>query len=286
MPETITDTLVRILRRQIAAGTRAAALSAATRQALFTAPVSRAAVSVQAPAARRPALPTATSAPRPPAAPPRPAPVAPPSPPPNEPLALSAVDWDELLRLVSVCRRCPLCAERTQTVFGAGNRQAELMFIGEAPGRDEDAQGLPFVGAAGQLLTKMISAMQLERSEVYIANIVKCRPPRNRPPEAEEAATCLPLLKRQIELLQPKVIVTLGATPLQFLLGKTGIGREHGTWCEFAGIPVLPTFHPAYLLRAPEHKREAWEDLKRVMVRLGRDPAAPARRPVADPAGS
>ncbi|NLF17295.1 MAG: uracil-DNA glycosylase, partial [Lentisphaerae bacterium] len=178
------------------------------------------------------------------------------------------------------CRRCPLCQERTQTVFGEGPADAELMFIGEAPGRDEDLQGRPFVGAAGQLLTRMIEAMQFSRDEVYIANIVKCRPPRNRVPDPAEAAACLPYLRRQIALIRPKVIVTLGATPLLYLLGKTGITRVRGQWAEIDGIPTLPTYHPAFLLRAPERKAEVWEDLKAVMVRLGRDPAAtPRRRP-------
>ncbi len=286
MPETIVDTLVSILRRQAAAGIRAVPLSAAARQALFAAPVPRARSASPAPtprpvAATAPAV--TTAAPAPVAAPP--APVTSPAPAALAPAALSTLGWDELQCQVRDCTRCVLCKERTQTVFGDGNRQAELMFIGEAPGRDEDAQGVPFVGAAGQLLTKMISAMQFDRSAVYIANIVKCRPPRNRTPEADEATTCLPFLKRQIELIRPKVIVTLGATPLQFLLGKTGIMREHGVWCEFAGIPALPTFHPAYLLRAPERKREAWEDLKHVMVRLGRDPAVAAQRPPAAPTG-
>jgi DNA polymerase len=299
MPETIIDTLVGILRRQLAAGTRVAPLSAATRDALFAAPVAAAPVAGRAepssprPAVSpRPAAAPATSPPRPaaprPAAVPAAAPASAAAPAATavpEPLALAALGWDELQQVVRGCNRCPLCAERTQTVFGDGNRRAEIMFIGEAPGRDEDAQGIPFVGAAGQLLDKMITAMKFDRAEVYIANIVKCRPPRNRPPEAVEATTCLPFLKRQIELVQPKVIVTLGATPLQFLLGKSGIAREHGVWCEFAGIPALPTFHPAYLLRAPERKREAWEDLKLVMVRLGRAPAAPPR-PSPGPAGA
>jgi len=197
--------------------------------------------------------------------------------------ALAGLGWDALRARVRECRSCALCAERTQTVFGDGSQQAALMFIGEGPGRDEDLQGVPFVGAAGQLLTRMIQAMQLDRTEVYIANIVKCRPPRNRMPEAVEAQTCLPYLRRQIELLKPTVIVTLGATPLQFLLGKSSISRERGTWAEYNGIPVMPTYHPAYLLRAPERKGEVWADLKQVMIRLGKDPAATPRRP---PAGA
>ena len=146
------------------------------------------------------------------------------------------------------------------------------MFIGEGPGKDEDEQGVPFVGAAGQLLTRMITAMQFSRSDVYIANIVKCRPPHNRNPEPQEGATCLPYLQRQIELVAPKVIVLLGAVPLLFLLGEKGIQRLRGHWREYHGIPVMPTFHPAFLIRAPGRKGEAWSDLQQVMRRLGKDP--------------
>jgi DNA polymerase len=192
---------------------------------------------------------------------------------------LATLGWDDLQAQVRGCRRCGLCEARTQTVFGDGSRNAPLLFVGEGPGRDEDLQGIPFVGAAGQLLTRMINAMQFDRSEVYIANIVKCRPPRNRMPEPAEAQACLPYLRRQIALLRPQVIVTLGAIPLQFLLGKSGITRERGAWTEYHGIPAMPTYHPAYLLRAPDHKRETWEDLKQVMARLGKDPAATAPRP-------
>ena len=279
MAETMVDALVRILRRQASCGRRTAPLAGAVRTALF-APCPRA-VQDSAPVA-----------PAPPAAPPRPPPTAVPVPglrpavpagvPPVGPAAALGVGntgWDELRHLVAGCRRCPLCAGRTQTVFGDGDPRAELMFVGEGPGREEDEQGLPFVGPAGQLLTKMIVAMQFERSQVYIANVVKCRPPRNRVPEAAEAQACLPFLRRQIELIHPKVIVTLGATPLQFLLGKTGIGRERGAWCELDGIPVMPTYHPAYLLRAPERKGEAWSDLKQVMARLGRTPGTASRQP-------
>jgi DNA polymerase len=163
-------------------------------------------------------------------------------------------------------------------VFDDGNRNARLMFIGEGPGREEDEQGVPFVGPAGKLLTRMIAAMQFERSEVYIANIVKCRPPRNRNPEDTEAEACLPYLRRQIALVKPEVIVLLGAVPLRHLLGESGINRLHGRWYEFEGIPVMPTFHPAYLLRVDQRKRDAWEDLKKVMERLGKDPEQTKRR--------
>ncbi len=145
------------------------------------------------------------------------------------------------------------------------------MFVGEGPGRDEDLQGEPFVGKAGQLLTDMIQkGMRLKRSEVYIANVVKCRPPENRDPEADEVLACEGFLARQIELVKPEVIVALGRFAVQSLLRtKRPIGRLRGTWHEYRGIPLMPTFHPAYLLRSPQEKRAAWEDLKQVMTRLG-----------------
>ena len=186
---------------------------------------------------------------------------------------LDRLSMDELFGTVANCTLCELHQTRTNTVFGDGNRKAELMFIGEGPGRDEDEQGLPFVGRAGQLLTKMINAMQFSREEVYIANIVKCRPPENRNPSDEEAAKCLPYLNRQIDLIHPKVIVLLGAVPLKYLLGLTGITRIRGTWYEYRGIKVMPTLHPAYLLRNPPAKKEACEDLQKVMQVFGRKPA-------------
>ena len=185
--------------------------------------------------------------------------------------------WDELAKEAASCCRCDLHKGRTNPVFGDGSHNSELMFIGEGPGADEDARGIPFVGRAGELLTRMIVAMQFRREDVYIANIVKCRPPNNRQPEEDEAKTCLPFLLRQIQLLRPKAIVTLGATPLRDLLGKTGITRMRGHWLEYDGIKVMPTFHPAFLLRNPPAKREVWEDLKQVMRLLGKTPAQPAR---------
>ena len=182
--------------------------------------------------------------------------------------------WEELAAQVASCQLCPLCAGRTRTVFGAGDPNARLMFIGEGPGYDEEQQGIPFVGKAGQLLTKMILAMQYTREEVYIANIVKCRPPENRNPEPAEAAACLPYLHRQIELVKPEVIVVLGAVPLRELLGGRSITRERGQWRDYQGIAVMPTFHPSYLLRVQTAKREAWADLQEVMRRLGKDPAS------------
>jgi DNA polymerase len=179
---------------------------------------------------------------------------------------------DGLLRIrdeIGECRRCRLCERRTQVVFGVGDPGAKLMFIGEGPGADEDAQGEPFVGRAGQLLTKMIEAMGLKRSQVYIANVVKCRPPENRTPLPDEVATCSPFLFRQITAIGPRVIVCLGTPSAQAILGtRETITRLRGTFREVGGFRVMPTFHPAYLLRNPAAKREVWEDLKQVMAAL------------------
>ncbi len=181
----------------------------------------------------------------------------------------------ELAVLAARARACIKCSElarcRTTVVFGVGNPRAELMFIGEAPGADEDAQGEPFVGRAGQLLTKIIQAMGFARHEVYIANVLKCRPPNNRVPEPVEVANCLPYLIEQIELIQPKAMVALGATALRALLDvQLGITKMRGTWYRFRGIPIMPTFHPAYLLRNPAAKREVWQDMQEVVRQLGR----------------
>jgi len=197
---------------------------------------------------------------------------------PITPAEIAALDLDALREAAKTCRQCPLSAGRRNVVFGAGAPDADLMFIGEGPGREEDEQGVPFVGAAGALLTKMINAMRFQRSEVYIANIVKCRPPGNRNPEDGEADACLPFLRRQIELIAPKAIVLLGAVPLKHLMGKTGITRLHGNWMDYQGIKVIPTFHPAYLLRNPAAKKDAWSDLQKVMTLFGKTPSAPAPR--------
>lgn len=180
----------------------------------------------------------------------------------------------------AACTRCRLHASRTRSVFSRGNPDAELVFVGEGPGYNEDQQGAPFVGAAGQLLDKMIAGMGMSPDDVYICNAVKCRPPDNRKPEADELAACAPFLQRQLELIQPKVIVALGATGVQALIGSTaGITRIRGTWKLYKGrIPIMPTFHPAYLLRSPDKKREVWDDLKQVLARLGRSVPAPRRR--------
>ena len=176
------------------------------------------------------------------------------------------------------CVKCPhLAASRTTVVFGVGNIDAQLMFVGEAPGADEDEQGEPFVGRAGQLLTKIILATGLSRADVYIANILKCRPDTpgqsagNRPPTPEERATCIPYLQEQIDLIKPKAIVALGATAVDGLLGKTlGITKLRGNWQTYRGIPLMPTYHPAYLLRnqAMSEKRKVWEDILKVMEKL------------------
>ena len=173
----------------------------------------------------------------------------------------------------AACSACGLCNGRIQAVPGQGRAEnPDIMFIGEAPGADEDQQGLAFVGRAGQLLTKMIAAMGYAREEVFIANICKCRPPNNRTPTPEEMAACISFLKRQIALVKPKYIVALGNTAILGLLGRTGIMRLHGVWQEFEGIPLMPTFHPAYLLRAPAAKRDCWKDLQLVMAKLGKTP--------------
>ena len=185
------------------------------------------------------------------------------------PAAALPDDWAALRAVALNCQNCALCSQRQNVVFGEGNIQARLMFIGEGPGADEDATGRPFVGAAGQLLDKMIAAMHLAREDVYIANIVKCRPPGNRMPGADEAASCIGYLKKQIQLIQPEVIVLLGGTALSFLLEINGITKYRGRWQNYNNIAVMPTFHPAFLLRKPEAKREAWHDLKLVMAKLG-----------------
>ena len=181
-------------------------------------------------------------------------------------------DWDALCAAVTACTRCGLSATRTQTVFGTGDRGARLMVIGEAPGFEEDRQGEPFVGRAGQLLNSMLRAAGFDRGEVFIANILKCRPPNNRDPQPAEAAECLPYLRRQIELVAPQAILCVGRIAAQNLLATASpLGKLRGTVHRHdSGVPVIVTYHPAYLLRSPGEKRKAWEDLKSV-VRLLRD---------------
>lgn len=178
---------------------------------------------------------------------------------------------DDLRTFIGDCQRCKLCSGRKNIVFGVGNPKAELMFVGEGPGADEDEKGEPFVGRAGQLLTKMINAMGFERSDIYIANVVKCRPPENRNPEPDEITACLPFLKQQIEVIKPKVIMCLGKFAAQTVLKtEITISRLRGNFQDVNGVAVMPTFHPAYLLRNPGMKKVAWEDCKLVMEKLGK----------------
>ncbi|HMC65346.1 MAG TPA: uracil-DNA glycosylase, partial [Gemmataceae bacterium] len=186
--------------------------------------------------------------------------------------AVKSRELQMLEEQVSGCTRCAeLCSTRTQTVFGVGSPDAELCFLGEAPGADEDAQGEPFVGAAGQLLNRIIAACGMKREEVYICNVLKCRPPGNRAPLPNEVANCKEYLERQLELIRPKFICALGAVAAQNLLNTTlSIGKLRGRFQDYQGIPVLCTYHPAYLLRNPASKRDVWEDMKLLLSRMGR----------------
>ena len=187
---------------------------------------------------------------------------------PAAPAALvpgSMRDLPSLQKFIAGCPRCKLSKHRTNIVFGQGNAKADLMFVGEAPGAEEDEQGLAFVGRAGQLLTKIIEAMGLKREDVFICNVLRCRPPNNRNPEPDEVAACLPFLEEQIRLIAPKAIVTLGTFAAQALLETDEpIGRMRGRWRTARGARVMPTFHPAFLLRSPERKKDVWEDMKLV----------------------
>ena len=185
---------------------------------------------------------------------------------------VSSLDISELRDTVLKCKLCAeLARTRKKVVFGSGNLQAELVFVGEAPGADEDQQGLPFVGRAGQLLTKIIEAMGMTRDQVFICNVLKCRPPHNRPPAPEEVVHCRPYLKRQLEIIKPKVIVALGNHAVKALLQtERGISQLRGSFQEYEGIPVMCTYHPAYLLRSPGEKRKVWEDMKKVIQFLER----------------
>ena len=187
------------------------------------------------------------------------------TPPPVPILRSNDQSLEAIRQDIGDCVRCKLHVARTNIVFGEGNPEAKLVFVGEGPGADEDATGRPFVGRAGQLLNKIIEAIGLRREDVYICNVVKCRPPGNRTPERDEIATCEPFLFRQLAFIQPKVIVVLGLPAFQCLLkSKDSMSRSRGQWREWNGIRVMPTFHPAYLLRSPEKKRETWEDMKKV----------------------
>jgi DNA polymerase len=180
--------------------------------------------------------------------------------------AKAAETLEDIREHIGDCQRCKLCRSRTNIVFGVGNPQARLMFVGEGPGQEEDRAGEPFVGAAGQLLNRIIDAIKLRREDVYIANVVKCRPPGNRLPEPEEIATCSPFLRRQIAVIRPLFICPLGSCAAQTLLNTSeAVSRLRGRFFDYEGIRVLPTFHPAYLLRNPEKKRAVWEDMKLLM---------------------
>ena len=188
----------------------------------------------------------------------------------SDTLTPSKETFEQIWSEIGSCTRCPLHEGRTNVVHTEGNRQARLMFVGEAPGADEDEQARPFVGRAGQLLTKIIEAIGLKRDSVLIGNVNRCRPPGNRPPTPQEASMCRPFLLREIAIVQPKVIVTLGNTAMKNLLGTNeGITKARGKFQDYKGIKVMPTFHPAYLLRDPSKKRETWEDLKKVRDYLG-----------------
>ena len=179
------------------------------------------------------------------------------------------VSWAELYEQVGACRKCRLCESRHNVVPGEGNPNADLMFIGEGPGQEEDRQGRPFVGRSGELLTRMIHAIGIERSETYICNVVKCRPPANRDPAPEEAETCLPYLRAQVALVRPKVIALLGRVACQYTLREQiSVTRDHGRWFERKGVWMMPTFHPAALLRDPAKKRDAWEDFQKLRDKL------------------
>lgn len=189
-----------------------------------------------------------------------------PGPPAHEPRpeTLEAIRED-----LGDCRRCGLAGTRTRLVYGVGNPQARLVLVGEAPGREEDLKGEPFVGEAGRLLDKILAAMGMRREEIYICNVLKCRPPNNRDPQPDEVATCEAFLVRQIAAIRPQVIVGLGRFAVQSLLkSRVPIGQLRGEWQSYQGIPLMPTYHPAYLLRNPEGKRDVWEDMKAVLRRL------------------
>lgn len=178
--------------------------------------------------------------------------------------------WEELENSIKACNKCKLCSGRKNIVFGCGNKNADFMFIGEGPGADEDIQGEPFVGKAGQLMNKAFEALEIERSDVYIANIVKCRPPQNRNPEKDEAKACMDYLRNQVILVKPKIIVLLGSVALKNILGdEYGITNSRGKWIEKKGIWYMPTYHPAALLRDESKKIDFWKDLKLVKNKLG-----------------
>jgi uracil-DNA glycosylase len=183
----------------------------------------------------------------------------------------SAITLESVRAEIGDCQRCKLAPKRTNIVFGSGSPDAELVFVGEAPGFDEDQQGLPFVGRAGQLLTKIIESINLKREDVYICNVLKCRPPENRNPEPDEVASCNPFLKKQLAVIRPKIVCCLGTFAAQTVLQTAAsISKLRGRFFDMDGIRVIATFHPAYLLRSPDKKREVWEDMKQIRAELFR----------------
>ena len=224
--------------------------------------------------AAEPMTAASAAAPATPAVSASPAVSAPPADPAPPPETLEGVRED-----LGECTRCKLHGGRTNLVFGVGSPVADLVFVGEAPGRDEDRQGIPFVGRAGQLLTRIIASIGLSRDEVYIANVIKCRPPNNQNPEPDEVAACEPFLFRQLDVIRPRVVVALGAFAVRTLLQTDqAISRLRGRVFDYRGAKLIPTFHPAFLLRSPERKRDVWEDMKRVRALLA-EPAPPSGRP-------
>ncbi len=196
-------------------------------------------------------------------------PVAAPTPPTSSPT--NSMNLDSIRAEIGDCQRCKLAPKRTNIVFGSGNPNAELVFVGEAPGYDEDVQGLPFVGRAGQLLTKIIESIDLKRDQVYICNVLKCRPPENRNPEPDEVAACNPFMRKQLAVIRPKVVCCLGTFAAQTVLQMAmPISRLRGKFYDMDGLRVIATFHPAYLLRSPDKKREVWEDMKQIRAELFR----------------
>ncbi|AZO96407.1 uracil-DNA glycosylase [Halocella sp. SP3-1] len=179
------------------------------------------------------------------------------------------MEWEELEQACQACQRCSLYKTRNKLVFGGGNRDASLMFIGEGPGRQEDATGIPFVGKSGQLLDKILAAIDVKREDVYIGNIVKCRPPNNRDPKEDEKKACLPYLRNQVHLIRPRIIVCLGRVAAQSIISPDfKITRQHGSWTERKGYYLTATYHPSALLRVPSRKKEAWEDFKKIKEKL------------------
>ena len=274
IPSDISNGLVRFIEAEIQAGRRYASLDSDVVSAFLALPVSE--KDLKSPETR----PSQSAKPVPPPSPqPMPAASMPVRAPEAETPHFTSID--DVAIAVAACTKCGLSAARTQTVPGVGNSaHPDILFIGEGPGQEEDARGEPFVGAAGQLLTKMIEAMGFERKDVFIANVVKCRPPGNRVPETGEIEACMPWLRNQIEIIKPKCIVALGATALKGLMDnpRASITKDRGVWQKFGSIPMMPTFHPAYLLRFEPAKKSTWEDLKKVLVFLGKTPPPPKKK--------